>query len=275
MRASTSTLLIAPLVALMASPAQADYAPGALVYIYGAYARAGDVLETDQVFSDTWSSGDAFASMSKSASSWDYDYGMLRETEASISAHAQVGALHATATSKFIGKTSVGAEAFADLMFRDTLTITGTPGEWVTVAYTATLHGVHGCGGGDGGGAIAKYTFNFANQTHFPNGDHGTLNLTGCGEQTRDYEGFFYALPGDRVTVFSELNVFAKNGDSMDAGHTARVFIDVKTPGAGFAADSGFAYSVSAVPEPTSGLMLGAGVLALMGRVYRRRSAGR
>ena len=61
MRASTSTLLIAPLVALMASPAQADYARGALVYIYGAYARAGDVLETDQVFSDTWSSGDAFA----------------------------------------------------------------------------------------------------------------------------------------------------------------------------------------------------------------------
>lgn len=274
MRASFPTLLIATFLGTLALPALADYAPGTLVFGYGASAQAGRMLEDEQVFNESWLSGDSHASMSKSAHDWDYVWDMPVLANASINAHAQVGALHATATSDFTGRQSVGASSFATLMFRDTLTITGTPGQWVAVGYTAKLHGVHGCGGKDDGGAFANYSFNFADQTNY-GGDHGSLSLVGCGEQTRDQAGFFYAQAGDRVTVFAELRVFAKNGDSMDAGQTARVFFDVQTPGAGFVADSGFAYSVSAVPEPASGVLLGAGVLALMGRANRRRSAAR
>jgi hypothetical protein len=57
----------------------------------------------------------------------------------------------------------------------------------------------------------------------------------------------------------------------IDASHTARIFLDPITPGIALRAQSGHDYSISAVPEPASWLMLLAG-MATVGAALRRRT---
>ncbi|PND39396.1 hypothetical protein C1O66_18905 [Paucibacter aquatile] len=56
-----------------------------------------------------------------------------------------------------------------------------------------------------------------------------------------------------------------------DFGHTARYYLQTSEPGLNTTGMSGHDFNISAVPEPGSGLLLGAGLLSLLGWLQGRR----
>lgn len=216
-------------------------------------------------------------STSYSTPFWHYGYG--REMEMSVSASfvgtAAIGSLHAAASTTAEGFRNAGANISTGggVEFWDFFTVTGTPGQSVQVSWRADLHGVRACSGDPelSPSGLARLTYSVFNTNPFGGGnERGDRALSACGDNTLSDSGVMYLEVGDRMQVFAHLQVSASNGDAMDAGNTARLFFDTLTPGTSLVSTSGHNYSITAVPEPGSWLLMGLGLTGLFVRQGRR-----
>lgn len=272
--------LLATLLMSAAPAAQAQATPGTQI---GFLSVSGWHQNTGWAHSETLDPSAASPNPQTGAASvsflgWDPQFQRSVVAEASFAGRAAMGSLQGAAATKAEGFVNVnaGISASGHLMFWDGFTVSGTPGQGIEVAWQASLHGVRACTGETDLAPFADARLRFSFAT--PGGtERGDAWLHGCGENTLNRNGVMTLLPGDRVQVFAELNVFAKNGDAMNAGNTARLYFDVLTPGASLVSDSGHNYSISAVPEPAAWLLFSGGAALLCLRrsaaAVRERSA--
>ena len=188
---------------------------------------------------------------------------------------AAIGSLHAAASTTAEGFRNAGANISTGggVEFWDFFTVTGTPGQSVQVSWRADLHGVRACSGDPelSPSGLARLTYSVFNTNPFGGGnERGDRALSACGDNTLSDSGVMYLEVGDRMQVFAHLQVSASNGDAMDAGNTARLFFDTLTPGTSLVSTSGHNYSITAVPEPGSWLLMGLGLTGLFVRQGRR-----
>jgi len=176
-----------------------------------------------------------------------------------------------------------GATANATAAFSDTLTILGS-GQ-VSLGFTLAVTGLlSGCG-------TCAAQANASSSLSVPGGDAYLNGIASVSYGRSFIGGLANVTPspilspivvtvtaGHELFVVNNISVFAGtdgvgNFATADFGSTARVFIDVLTPGAGFVSASGATYSrIEAVPEPSSiGLMAVAALTAGVGFVRRRR----
>ena len=171
--------------------------------------------------------------------------------------------------------------------FVDTVTIhssdlpMGTPVEvqlGVSLAFNTT--GQAETGGSARALAIAVWHFNGPDAPWIVGAtfDSDTEGL-GTFQGTRNAQATFASTVGGSFTLVGDLllqtSAFATGNPSSASAMmaaTARYTVEVLTPDAGFSTLSSAAY-VTAVPEPSAALMLGAGMLVLL-RLAPRRRAG-
>lgn len=199
---------------------------------------------------------------------------------ATASATAAPGLLGALAMVNSNSSLLGGATANATAAFTDTLTILGS-GE-VTLGFTLAVTGLlSGCG-------ICPAQASVSSSLSVPGGD-AYLNGVGGVSYARSFVGgvanetpspfvptiVLSVMAGNELTIVNNVSVFAGADGigslaSADFSSTARVFVDVMTPGASFASASGATYArIASVPEPgTVALLLAA--LLCAGAVVRR-----
>lgn len=187
-----------------------------------------------------------------------------------------------------IANAGLGISTIDTIWFGSSTLPTGTP---VSFLLTATLHSTLSAAGNLYCGAPGPNAYAGLEMTYWNGNQYGAdmfapLVHTSCGKggDSMTFSGIFQSVicsdtnscPGlafktnVAVDTYSELSLLRSGvADNVaDASNTAHISIQVLTPGVTFESQSGAQYS--AVPEPSSWLLLGSGVAGVLGMVRRR-----
>ena len=202
------------------------------------------------------------------------DSGAAQTGSATVQLGSMTGAVQASAVDPAgLG----GATAVFTGEWIDTLTVTGAglpTGAPVSLLFTLNIDTTSTCTG-----TATSASVSISSLLHVgPSLTPFSLGSTACNTAIAESQQFVYATTvGATVVFFDNVELKASAGfggeGSASIDPSSGVFIDSGTPGVGYTTASGTNYEtpMSSVPEPSSFMLLGTGLLSMTGMALRKK----